>query len=172
MVTIRAATAEDASAIAHVHVESWKSTYTGIVPDAYLAGLDEVLRSKLWHEFLTGGALILVAELDGTVAGFAHGGTNREGTEQCDAELYSIYLLRRSQGRGTGTALLKAMAGALVDRGFGGMAVWVLERNPSRLFYEKTGAHLETTKVIDIGGAKLMEARYVWNDLKRLAQLH
>jgi GNAT superfamily N-acetyltransferase len=172
MITIRAATPDDANAIAHVHVESWKSTYTGIVPEAYLAGLDEVLRSKLWHEFLTGGALVLVAELDGTVAGFTHAGANREELEACDAELYSIYLLRELQRRGTGKAMLEAIAGTLVERGFGSMGVWVLERNPSRSFYEKMGAHLATTKVIDIGGAKLMEARYVWNDLKGLAQPH
>ena len=172
MVTIRAATVEDAGAIAHVHVASWKSTYRGIVPEAYLAGLDEVLRSRLWHEFLTGGALVLVAEVDGTAAGFAHAGANREELEGCDAELYSIYLLRELQGRGTGKALLQAMARELIERGFGSMAVWVLERNPSRIFYEKMGARLATTKVIDIGGAKLMEARYIWNDLKSLAQPH
>ncbi len=53
-VAIRAARLEDAGAIAHVHVESWRTTYAGIVPDAYLAGLDEILRTRLWHEWLTG----------------------------------------------------------------------------------------------------------------------
>jgi hypothetical protein len=44
MVSIRAATPDDAVAIAHVHVESWRTTYEGIVPGEYLAGLDETLR--------------------------------------------------------------------------------------------------------------------------------
>jgi len=152
-------------------VESWKTTYAGLVPDAYLAGLDEVLRAKLWHELLASDAVVLIAESDGVAAGFAHGGVNRESLENCDAELYSIYLLKESQRRGTGTALLQALAAALVERGFRGMAVWVLERNPARNFYAKTGAHLATSKVIDIGGAKLMEAAYVWRDLKSLAKL-
>jgi GNAT superfamily N-acetyltransferase len=171
MIAIRAATAQDAGAIAHVHVQSWKTTYSGIVPDAYLAGLDEVLRTRLWHEWLVGDALVLVAELDGSVAGFAHGGANREALEECDAELYAIYLLRESQGRGTGTALLEAIAAALVERGFRSMAVWVLERNPARSFYEKMGAHLAASKVIDIGGAKLMEVAYAWPDLRSVARL-
>jgi hypothetical protein len=45
----------------------------------------------------------------------------------------------------------------------------VLEQNRSRSFYEKTGARLATSKVIDIGGAKLMEVAYAWPDLKTLA---
>lgn len=168
MLSIRAATPEDASAIAHVHVESWRTTYAGIVPVAYLAGLDEILRAKLWHEWLTGQALVLVAELDGKVMGFAHGGTNREALEHCDGELYSIYLLQDAQRRGAGTALLSAMATGLSERGFKSMAVWVLEKNPARSFYEKTGAHLVASKVIEIGGAKLMEVAYVWPQIQTL----
>jgi GNAT superfamily N-acetyltransferase len=168
MISIRPANEGDASAIAHVHVESWRTTYAGVVPDAYLTGLDEILRAKLWHEFLTNGALVVVAERKGHVVGFAHGGPNREPLEKCDGELYSIYLLRDTQGRGAGTALLRAIASALMERGFKSMAVWVLERNPARTFYEKMGAHLAASKVIEIGGAKLMEVAYVWPTLETL----
>lgn len=168
MVSIRAARAEDAGAIAHVHVESWKTTYAGIVPEAYLAGLDEMLRAKLWQEWLAGHALVQVAERNGQVVGFAHGGANRESLEECDAELYSIYLLREAQRRGTGKALLQSVAGALAERGFRSMAVWVLERNPARNFYEQMGAHLAASKVIEIGGTKLMEVAYVWPDIQKL----
>ena len=170
MVSIRSATGGDACAIARVHVESWRTTYTGIVPDAYLAGLDEMLRAKLWHEWLTGNALVLVAESDGQVVGFAHGGANREALEECDAELYSIYLVREAQRHGAGKALLAAIASVLAERGFRSMAVWVLERNPARGFYERMGAHLAASKVIEIGGAKLMEVAYVWPALQSLLE--
>ena len=76
-IAIRAARMEDAGAIAHVHVESWRTTYTGIVPDAYLAGLDETLRTQLWREWLAGETLVFVAEWNGRVVGFANGGKNR-----------------------------------------------------------------------------------------------
>ncbi|HEY2472612.1 MAG TPA: GNAT family N-acetyltransferase [Terracidiphilus sp.] len=170
MVSIRPANDSDAGAIAHVHVESWRTTYTGIVPDAYLAGLDEILRAKLWHEWLAGRALVLVAERGGQMVGFAHGGANREVLEECDAELYSIYLLREAQRHGAGTALLRAIASALRERGFRSMAVWVLERNPARGFYEQMGAHLAASKVIEIGGAKLLEVGYVWPELRNLVE--
>src|ERR1700739_2132595 len=165
-ISIRAAALEDAGAIAHVHVESWRTTYAGIVPDAYLAGLDETLRAQLWREWLSGEALVFVAEWNGRVVGFAHGGKNREAVEACDAELYSLYLLKDAQKRGIGTALLRAIAAALVERKFKRSSVGVLEQNRSRSFYEKTGAQLATSSVIDVGGVKLMEVAYVWADLK------
>lgn len=170
-IAIRAAGIEDAGTIAHVHVECWRTTYAGIVPEAYLAGLDVTLRARLWHEWLGNQALVFVAEIDGCVVGFAHGGANREPLEACDAELYSIYLLRDAQKRGIGAGLLRAMANALLERNFKSMAVWVLEQNRSRRFYEKTGARLVTSKVIEIGGAKLMEVAYAWADLGALAKL-
>ena len=169
MFSVRQAREEDAEAIAHVHVQSWRTSYVGIVPDAYLNSLDELLRVKLWQEWLKGGALVLVAEREGQVVGFAHGGANREALEDCDAELYSIYLLREAQGRGIGTRLLRATAEELMERGFRSMALWVLERNPARNFYEKMGARFAASKVIEIGGARLMEVAYIWGDLRSLA---
>lgn len=170
MVTIRAAATGDSGAIARVHVESWRSTYAGIVPDAYLAGLDEVLRAQLWREWLSGGAIVLVAERGGEIVGFAHAGKIREAVASCDAELYSLYLLRDAQGRGIGSALLKQIATHLKRSGFGALAVWVLERNRSRLFYERAGAKLAMSKVIEIGGSRLMEVAYWWPDLSVLAE--
>jgi len=168
MISIRAATAEDAGAIAHVHVESWRTTYSGIVPEAYLVGLDEVLRAKLWHEWLTGSTFVLIAEKEGQVVGFAHAGPNREALERADSELYAIYLLQDAQRHGAGSALLRAIAAVLANRGFRSMAVWVLERNTARNFYETMGAHLAASKVIEIGGMKLMEVAYVWPEIRSL----
>ena len=170
MISIRAATRDDAGAIAHVHVESWRTTYSGIVPDAYLAGLDETLRAKLWHEWLSGETAVLVAEHAVHVVGFAQAGRIRERVESCDAELYSLYLLKEAQGKGIGSELLKAVAAIMEKQGFGSMAVWVLEQNRSRFFYERRGARLANSKVIEIGGAKLMEVEYCWPDLKSLTQ--
>ena len=170
MVSIRAATPDDAIAIAHVHVESWRTTYAGIVPDDYLAGLDETLRLKLWQEWLSGGAVVLVAERKGEVVGFVHAGKIREAIESADAEIYSLYLLRDSQGRGIGHGLVRAVAAVLQERGFTGVALWVLERNRSRGFYENCGGKLVTSRVIEIGGARLMEVAYWWPDLAFLTK--
>jgi hypothetical protein len=77
MVLIRAATQQDASAIAHVHVQSWLTTYAGIVPDDYLASLNEAERVLLWQDWLTRDIQVYVIELDGEVVGFISGGQSR-----------------------------------------------------------------------------------------------
>ena len=169
MVSIRAAVLEDAVAIAHVHVESWRTTYEGIVPDEYLAGLDETLRVKLWKEWLSSGAVVLVAERKGEVVGFVHAGKIREAVETADAEIYSLYLLRDAQGRGIGRGLLEAVSALLLQQGFMSVALWVLERNRARGFYESCGGRLAASKVIEIGGSRLMEVAYWWPELGVLA---
>jgi hypothetical protein len=46
----------------------------------------------------------------------------------------------------------------------------VLERNQSRAFYERCGGLLATSKVIEIGGARLMEVAYWWPSLSVLCE--
>jgi L-amino acid N-acyltransferase YncA len=171
MVSIRLATVQDAPEISRIHVQSWRTTYAGIVPDEYLASLNEAERMPLWREWLTRDIQVYIAELDGKVIGFISGGPIREPIQSYDAELYAIYLLHQTQRHGIGTTLLRKLSGSLTDKGFTSMAVWVLERNPSRPFYVKSGAQFVTSKEIEIGGAILSEIAYGWPDLKVLRSL-
>ena len=168
MFSIRPATRDDASKIARVHVESWRTTYAGIVPDDYLAALNAAVRETQWREWLTRDVETYVAALDGKVVGFLSGGPIREPIETYDAELYAIYLLQHAQGQGIGTALLRQLSASLRSKGFHSMAVWVLEQNPAKHFYTRTGAQLLTSKKIEIGGVTLAEVAYGWPDLKLL----
>lgn len=166
MISIRAAIEQDAVAIAHVHVESWRTTYAGIVPDNYLATLDEAGRVLLWREWLIKDIQTYIADLDGKIVGFISGGPIREPIQTYDAELYAIYLLESAQRQGIGTALLKELAGSLLSRGFKSMIVWVLEKNPSKDFYAKSSAQVVTAKDIQIGGVTLSDVCYGWPDLE------
>jgi ribosomal protein S18 acetylase RimI-like enzyme len=78
-------------------------------------------------------------------------------------------MLNRAQGRGLGTALLRKLAGSLATKGFKGMTVWVLERNPAIHFYEKSGAALVNAKEIEIGGVLLQDVAFAWPDLAKIA---
>jgi L-amino acid N-acyltransferase YncA len=171
MISIRAATEQDTVAISHVHVHSWRTTYAGIVPDEYLATLNEAERVPLWRAWLTRDIQVYVADLDGEVVGFISGGPIREPVQTYDAELYAIYLLEQAQRHGIGTALLRELAGSLLNKGFTSMIVWVLERNPSKHFYVKSSAQLITSKDIQIGGAMLSEVAYGWPDLEAIRSL-
>ena len=167
--TIRKADIEDAAAIAHVQVESWKTTYTGIVSDAFLGSLNKEDRTLSWQEqILAGNISIFVAEDEGEIFGFAAGGESREKLDKYDAELYAIYLLRERQSQGVGKTLCLALAFALRAKGFTSMLVWVLEQNPSVSFYQRLGAVQIARKVINIGGADLQELALGWPSLDRL----
>ena len=169
MMEIRAAAVEDASAIAHVHVASWQTTYAGIVPEAYLASLKVAEREASWREWLTLDVDVFVAELEGEVVGFVSGGAIREPVEKFDAELFAIYLLRDAQSRGIGMALLRRLAVSLKERGFRSMVAWVLEDNASGGFYSRSGGVRVASKEIEIGGVMLPVVAYGWSDVGMIA---
>jgi GNAT superfamily N-acetyltransferase len=165
MASIRVAEMRDAASIAHVHVQSWLTTYEGIVPQAYLASLNEAERVPLWQDWLTREISVFVAEHEGRIVGFAGGGPILEPLHSYDSELYMLYLLKDAQGRGTGKALLNAVTEALVQKSHRSMVVWVLEQNPAVKFYAKAGAQLVTSKQIQIGGVQLSEVAFGWPEM-------
>jgi ribosomal protein S18 acetylase RimI-like enzyme len=167
--TIRKAKIEDAGSIAHVQVETWKTTYAGIVSDVFLASLNKEDRMRSWQEQILADSIsIFLAEDETGIFGFVAGGAVREKLDDYDAELYAIYLLRERQRQGVGRILGLALASALQARGFTSMLVWVLEQNPSMSFYERLGAVQVARKIIDIGGASLQELAFGWPSLDRL----
>src|SRR5712692_7462985 len=93
---IRLARIEDAAGIAKVHVDSWRTTYRGMVPEDYLANLSYEAREKNWMRHLEhDGAFIYVAEnASGHIIGFVAGGAPREADPFYKGELYAIYLLQ------------------------------------------------------------------------------
>lgn len=170
---IRAAVVEDAPAMARVHVESWRTTYSGIVPDAYLASLSVDARIELWREHLAAGnSPIFVAEASSGVFGFASGGPLRAALSGYHGELYAIYLLREHQRQGAGRCLVRALAESLRGAGFASMAVWVLERNPAVSFYKALGGVQIARQPIEIGGAALDELAFGWPSLDDFLAAH
>jgi L-amino acid N-acyltransferase YncA len=166
---VRQARIEDANGIARVHVESWKTTYAGIVPDAYLASLDPEPGAEVWREWLNEGrARIFVAEDASGVFGFVSGGKLREPLEGYDAELYAIYLLQQKQRHGAGRSLVQKLAETLRRDGFRSLIVWVLEKNPAVDFYSSLRGSPVAEKPIEIGGAQLTEIALGWTSLDDL----
>ena len=78
-IVIRPAQMSDAPGIARVHVDAWRSTYRGLVPDAFLDALQTDSRERFWRATLsnpTAPARVFVAqEPGGAVVGFAGGWT-------------------------------------------------------------------------------------------------
>jgi GNAT superfamily N-acetyltransferase len=166
---IREAQIDDAVALARIHVDSWRTTYAGIVPDDYLASLSYDQREQTWRETLAdrGRAdFTLVAEsAQGEVIGFATGGPERSGNRDYCGELYAIYLNVASQRRGIGGRLFGAVVERLLSLNYDSLVVWVLAENPARNFYEALGGKAAFEKRIEIGGASLVEVAYGWEEL-------
>ena len=174
---IRRAVVEDAAALTSVQIESWLTTYRGIVSDAFLAGLGDIIRVERWVERLSAPEnFIFVAEErnqgprpEVKIVGFVDGGPLREPISTYDGELYAIYLLLPSQRKGTGRALTATLAAAMSAQGFTSMLVWVLANNSATHFYEKLGAVRLAEKLIEIGGDTLPEVALGWHSLSTLA---
>jgi GNAT superfamily N-acetyltransferase len=164
VVAIRAATQADARAIAEVHVASWRWAYRDLVPEGFLEQFSVADRERQWIESLRGGVdRIVVASHDDEVVGFASAGPSRDddalpGT----AELFSLYLLQRFQGRGVGGPLLGDVVSGLVESGHERATLWVLETNIlARRFYEREGwAWDGTTSAHQVQCANLPIVRY------------
>ncbi|MGJ3223354.1 GNAT family N-acetyltransferase [Geobacillus thermoleovorans] len=169
---IRKATWVDALAIASVHVESWKTTYSGIVPDAYLETLTVEEKQTLWEKVLRqSDHSVFVAEENGHVVGFISGGRNRASdgpAARYDGELYAVYLLKEAQGKGWGRRLVQALARDLAQKGIHSLVVWVLTDNPSRGFYERLGGEKVAEERVEIGGKALWERCYGWRDMQTM----
>lgn len=168
---IRKAHPEDAADISKVQVDSWRTTYKGIVPDDFLQQLSYEKREEVWRE-ATKSTLVFVAEEEnGQIVGFICGGKERSGKyEGYDGELYAIYILKEYQDRGIGTLLVKELSKAMNESGFRSMIVLVLDENPAKYFYEALGGKLIDYDEITIGGKPLKERVYGWGDLKNLLE--
>ncbi len=169
--TIRPAQVSDAEGIARVHVESWCTTYIGIMPDDVLANLSVEERADMWRRPLSNPespGIIYVAEADGQIIGFVSGGPERTGHAVYKAEISAIYLLQAYQGHGIGRALVQAVVGRLLDKGFTAMLIWVAAKNPATNFYAALGGQPFESKTESFGGAEIEEIAYGYDDIKKL----
>ena len=179
MITVRLAVPEDGPGVARVQVEGWQQHYRGLIPDAYLDGLDREMYALRWRERISqpehgGSTFTMVASAAGDpageVIGFAFGCRERECGDPLLGEVAAIYVLDSHQGSGTGRKLMVALADRLANLGCRRLLIWVLAENHSaRRFYEAMGGRAAETRVREIGGADLPEVGYAWDDLTRLA---
>jgi hypothetical protein len=94
-IVIRAARAGDAEAIARVRVDSWRETYRGIIPQAYLDAMKLEQSRALWEKVLTAGSAavsVFVAERGAEIVGFGSGNMLAELKHGLDAELSAVYV--------------------------------------------------------------------------------
>jgi GNAT superfamily N-acetyltransferase len=173
---IRQARKEDASAIARIHVESWRSTYAGLLPDKLLLRMNVAEHEARWWRHALArqrrSQFVYVADLEGEgIIGFGSGGASREMGLPYQGEIYTLYLADEFHGRGIGRRLFTALGErSLRERG-PSVIVWVLAGNPNRFFYESLGGKAVARRAATLGGAPIEEIAYGWEDVRALVEL-
>ena len=164
---IRKANFKDAQAIAKVHVDTWRTTYEGIIPTEFLNKLDYSERKNRWENNImrAENVVFVVENEEGQIIGFADTSRRENNLELNSIDLTSLYLLEAYQGRGIGKLLMKTLFEHYKNQGYDKVYVDVLADNNTRYFYEYLGAKLSKNIKIKIGGKVLVELTYVWESV-------
>ncbi len=173
---IREATSADAEGIAFVHVNSWKTSYAGLVDQDYLDALSYENRLDLRKEILQLKTMLHLVVVSGEqIVGFADVGPIRSESrvglytnDENIGEVYAIYLLEEHKGKGCGKALLDRCRQWLSDNGLESFVVRALTGNVrARRFYEREGGKTIGETTINIGDRYYQEVSYLFTTLLR-----
>lgn len=136
---IRKAQLEEAREIVEVHVQTWKSSYRGLIADAILdersASAERILKMS---NAIAKGLVWVAAEHD-KIVGFA--GLD-EKSEANLSEIAVFYVLPACQGHGIGSLLLKNIIDELKKQNCKKLVIWTMQNAPSIKFYHKNGGNL------------------------------
>ena len=188
---VREARDADLPEIARVHVEAWRGSFEGVVPEDYLAGLTAADRERVLRERLANrNYRLMVIEEAGRMPAFQETGrmpafqeTGRMPALQevsgfidygwpdpdglpFDARIFSFYLLPERQRNGIGTKLFSACFDALRAAGLGSVCLETIENSPFRGFYDKHGGRVIANGQAQLGGHRVPTVIYGWDSLE------
>lgn len=171
-VKIRKGNIDDIKAISKIYIDTWKTTYNGLVPDNFLNELSYEEAEKKWMNFFSDQldqSFIYVALNDfGESIGFAAARSSSD--QEFKGELYALYLLPKAQGLGVGRRLISAIAEHFMEEGISSMMVWVMKNNKSGCgFYKRLGGEYYTHRESEFGGFLVEDEAYGWKDISVLS---
>jgi len=144
---IRAATADDAGALAALQVRAWQAAYRGILPAQLLADLSVDLREATWRDVIADPACVTL--VDGGGAGFCSLAlpSRDDDAGERTAEVAATYVDPAHWQSGIGRSLLGAALGSLEPGAWDDLTLWVFLRNAqARAFYARSGFRLDGAK--------------------------
>jgi GNAT superfamily N-acetyltransferase len=164
---IRAATLDDAAGVARAQSESWRSSYSAILPAVILDRLEQ--QSPETRKRIAGDRSILqLVAYDvthGDIVGFCDAGPARRGSYVA-GEIYALYLVQHAKRHGLGTEMFDHVAGWLRAQGKPSMIIWVLEDNHhARRFYEARGGKLGINVQSHVFAHPVLIRSYMWDPL-------
>ena len=158
---IREATVDDIDAIQRVAQESWTRDYPDILSRESMAeGLDDWYSDERIRDSIAWArALMLVAERDDEIVGFAHATWDINANV---GNILRVYVGPDSRGEGIGQRLLEETCLTLFEQGIDRINAMVLDANElGKAFYSDFGFERAETTTISIGGDAYEECTYV-----------
>lgn len=157
MVKIQKAIPEDALGIAIVNVYTWKTAYSGLIPNDFIdSRIDRVIeiadRNRRDIEVRNN---FIVAKEDNTVIGFAWYGKSRNEEFIDSGEIYALYVLSGFQGKGIGREIFDSCIGELKKEGYESLIINCLEGNKSMEFYKHMAGKVVGKSSDEIHGVHL-----------------
>ena len=157
---IRHATKSDFQAIADIHIESWKDSYSGVLPAEFLAS--QISRELITHwdkVEINSEDVILVAE-ENSMIGFI--------AVWCRPIPFidNLHVRPPMRSKKVGSALMKAVAKELINQGEKTAYLWVFENNLRAIrFYERLGGIQKEQSMKTVFGYDVLSRKIEWNDL-------
>jgi ribosomal protein S18 acetylase RimI-like enzyme len=157
MTSVRRANPADLEAIGRIAAAGWRHAYQGLIgPEA----IEEALRGwysvEMLHRRLNGPPLD-VAEVDGTVAGYAQHGP----IDGAAYEVYAIYVDPAMIGKGLGWALWQQVRAGARRAAASAIELWVLDGNRLGIdWYERQGGHPVGRREVELADGPHVELRY------------
>ncbi|MGF0539564.1 N-acetyltransferase family protein [Agrobacterium sp. ES01] len=162
-IDVRPAEPSDARSISEAHRASWQHTYAGIIPHSPLRKMIERRGEVWWNKAIRGPSTVLVADVAGTVAGYATLGLNRARALPQEGEIYEIYMRPEYQGIGLGYQLFGEARKLLHSLRCSGLVVWCLDDcDNSAGFFRSNGGVDAVEGVEDFDDVRLKKLGFIW----------
>jgi GNAT superfamily N-acetyltransferase len=161
--TVRPARADEAVALAAVHLASWQAAYAPLIPAVFVEGIDPAVWEAKWRAWLADEQVrASVLDASGEIVGLSLVGPSRDADRAGWGELRLLYLLPEIWGSGAARLLHRVALSDLVRLGHEHLLLWVFRDNPrARGFYEQQGwALIEGARDAIFDGVGVAEVRY------------
>ena len=160
---IRRAINIDLPQIAKIHIESWRNSYSNVLPADFLKGPLEQTLKRHWEEVeVRNDDIILIAEED-ELLGFI--------VVWCRPIPFidNLHVKPIHRSKRVGSALLKTAAESLLKRKQMTGYLWVFESNNDAIrFYEKHGGVQKEKMTKDVFGFEISHKKIEWSNLSKI----
>lgn len=166
----RFANEDDAYGIEFVAAHSWKSTYTGFMPEEYLDNRIKNIdaNKEKTKEFLKNTNTYLVATVDSNIVGICHYQDSKNEKYKDSGLLGAIYVLEDYQRLGIGKELFKRAITGLIEMGYNSMYLECLKGNDTIDFYTKYDGRITEEVDYPIKDFEVKAEIVVFDDLKSI----